>query len=232
MANTVPYLSFTFDDFPRSALHCAGSMLVSRGLRGTYYTSFGLMGKQAPTGTIFVREDLEELFKHGHEIGCHTYAHCHSWDTSPSDFEASVVENQAALERLAPGQSFGSHSYPITCPRPGTKRRLARHFACSRGGGQLTNEGRIDLNHLRAFFLEKCLDNIAAVREAIDYNARVCGWLILATHDVCDSPTPYGCQPEFFAEVLAHCVKSGARILPVADAWKEIRAAQPGGRAA
>ena len=53
-----PVISFTFDDFPRSALLNAGAILRERGLAGTYYASFGLMGTKAPTGEMFEREDL------------------------------------------------------------------------------------------------------------------------------------------------------------------------------
>src|SRR2546425_8888876 len=74
----IPIISFTFDDFPRSALQLGGAILKRFGLTGTYYTSFGLMGKRAPAGTMFLPEDLEALFEQGHELGCHTYDHCHA----------------------------------------------------------------------------------------------------------------------------------------------------------
>ena len=61
MHNTVPYISFTFDDFPRSALANGGAILRQHGFNGTYYASFGLMGQQNSTGEIFQRADLQEL---------------------------------------------------------------------------------------------------------------------------------------------------------------------------
>src|SRR5438067_1641036 len=39
-----PLISFTFDDFPRSALKTAGRILEEHGIFGTYYGSLGLMG--------------------------------------------------------------------------------------------------------------------------------------------------------------------------------------------
>jgi hypothetical protein len=39
----VPLISFTFDDFPRSAFVEAGSILTRYGAVGTYYASLGLM---------------------------------------------------------------------------------------------------------------------------------------------------------------------------------------------
>src|SRR5207237_1150170 len=57
----VPLISFTFDDFPRSALLTGGAILKRFGLLGTYYASFGLMGTKAPTGSIFLADDIGAL---------------------------------------------------------------------------------------------------------------------------------------------------------------------------
>src|SRR2546429_104887 len=118
----LPLISFTFDDFPRSAFLDAGSILRRYGALGTYYASLGL--------------------KAG--------------------------------------------------------RYLHRHTA----GGQTFNWGVTDLNYLCAFFLEKSRDNPEAVKSLIDQNARARGWLILATHDVCAAPSPFGCTPDFFEQVV------------------------------
>ena len=218
MRSTAPLISFTFDDFPRSALHTGGAILQHFGMAGTYYASFGLMGQDAPTGKIFEAGDLADLVAQGHELGCHTFDHCHSWETSPVTFEASVAENRRALERLLPGRVFQSFSYPISCPRPGTKRRMGRHFACSRGGGQICNRGIADLNQLSAYFLEKDGGDPTPAKRMIDRTVHDIGWLILATHDVSETPTPYGCRPGYFEEIVRYASASGARVLPVIDA--------------
>ena len=218
MQNSDPIISFTFDDFPRSALHTGGAILRRCGVTGTYYASFGLMGKQAPTGIIFVAEDLRHVLEQGHELGCHTFAHCHSWDTKPSVFEASIVENRHALLALVPDARFRTHAYPIGPPWPLTKRRVATHFACSRGGGQTFNGAVTDLDNLSAYFLEQARGDLVLVKSMIERNCRESGWLIFATHDVCDTPTPYGCTPAFFEAVVQGAVSSGAMILPVVEA--------------
>ena len=92
-----PVISFTFDDFPRSALINGGAILREHGFAGTYYASLGLMGTKAPTGEIFMREDLDELIQQGHELACHTFDHYDSWDTAPSEFEASILRNHEAV---------------------------------------------------------------------------------------------------------------------------------------
>jgi peptidoglycan/xylan/chitin deacetylase (PgdA/CDA1 family) len=97
-----PLISFTFDDFPRSALLTGGAILNRYGRAGTYYASLGLVGKQTPSGQIFFPDDLQTLLEQGHELGCHTFSHCDSWETATKTFEDSIVENRAALNRLFP----------------------------------------------------------------------------------------------------------------------------------
>src|SRR5205814_3937935 len=76
MRNPMAYISFTFDDFPRSALATGGAILSHFGMKGTYYASLGLMGQSSPVGPLFSAEDLNGVLIEGHELGCHTYAHC------------------------------------------------------------------------------------------------------------------------------------------------------------
>lgn len=216
-----PVISFTFDDFPRSALYQGGTTLREHGFAGTFYTSFGLMGKTTPTGEIFTTEDLPEFVRQGHELGCHTFDHNDSWETEPMEFEASILRNRTKLAGLLPGASFSSLSYPISWPRPQTKRRIAKYFACARGGGQTFNSGTVDLNYLKAFFIEQAKGDFDQIQQAIDANIREKGWLIFATHDVCDDPTRFGCTPQFFGRVVECAANSGAAILPMREALRQ-----------
>jgi hypothetical protein len=224
MRNPRPVISFTFDDFPSSALWTGGAILAENGAVGTYYASFGLMGQRAPTGLIFEPSDIPALLESGHELGCHTFAHCHAYDTPPGVFEDSVLRNGRELGALAPGYRFRTLSYPISGPSPANKRVCARYFAACRGGGQTHNAGSVDLSHVRAFFLEQSIDRPDRVREAIDANARVGGWLVFATHDVTAHPTRFGCEPAFFEDTVRCALRSGAQVLPMSEALEAIGA--------
>lgn len=220
-----PLISFTFDDFPRSAFTEAGSILRQHGALGTYYVSLGLVGKPSPVGPICEVEDLKELARQGHELGCHTFGHCHSWNTSPDEYERAILENRKALTEVLPGASFQTFAYPHSAPRLAVKKVAGRHFRCCRGGGRgAINEGTVDLNLLSTNFLERSRDNPRAVKDLIDQNTRAWGWLVFATHDVCADPSPFGCTPEFFRQVVQWSVDSGARILPVVKALEVLQA--------
>lgn len=219
-----PLISFTFDDFPRSAWLEAGPVLHKFGLNATYYVSMGLAGQHSPGGPIFEIDDLYDLVQHGHELGCHTFSHCDSWETDGKKFEASVVENRQALQNLFPEATFENFSYPISLPRVMSKARVSRHFLSCRGGEQSYNVGTVDLNQLSAFFLEKSRDDIQAVKDLIDTNRKRGGWLIFATHDVTRNPSPFGCTPEFFEEIVRYSVDSGAEVLPVVRALEVLHA--------
>lgn len=218
IAPTEPLISFTFDDFPATALHTGGRILRAHGLFGTYYVSLGIAGQDSPSGRAFDHGDLEDLLSKGHELGCHTFDHLHSTTTSPTEFEASVLKNQQTLARMHPSVRMRSHSYPIGCPRIGTKLKLAKLYSCSRGGGQSLNQGWSDLNYLSAFFLEKTRGDLQPVYRMIDQNRISKGWLIFATHDIASHPSEFGCSPTFFSQVVDYAIKSNARICPVSEA--------------
>jgi peptidoglycan/xylan/chitin deacetylase (PgdA/CDA1 family) len=221
MLNEEPFISFTFDDFPRSALREGGAILLNHGARGTFFVSLGLMGRVGPSGELFHRHDLDQVLVHEHELACHTYDHCHAWETPPSEFQASIVRNRRALQQHLPGASFRSFSYPSSCPRPATKRQMSNQFDCCRGGGQTFNAGSVDLNFAKACFLERC--DFDSISELIESNNRARGWLIFVTHDVCKTPTRFGCTPAFFERVVRQASNSGARLVTVREGVKKVR---------
>src|ERR1700733_7513559 len=224
-----PLISFTFDDFPRSAL-VGGEILNRHGFAGTYYAALGLAGQKGGPGQMFETQDLQHLVRQGHELGCHTYGHCDSRKTTAREYEASVIENAKMLKEALPGAKFRTFSYPYCSPHPMNKLRVAPHFRCCRAGQQGINAGTVDLNMLDAFFLEKTRGDLRPVQEIIDLNCRSHGWLIFATHDISDPPSPFGCTPSFFEDVVEYAAQSGARILPVVTSLDTLRATNLGTR--
>mgnify|MGYP003575749564 CR=1 FL=1 len=66
---------------------------------------------------------------------------------------------------------------------------------------------------LRPFFLEQSQSRPERIQRIIEENAQRKGWLVFATHDVCEAPTRFGVTPAAFANVVDWAVSSGARIL-------------------
>jgi len=219
-----PIISFTFDDAPRTAFYNGGDILKAHGASATFYVSIGMLGSGSPSGSIASQDDLRRAKENGHELGCHTFDHKDPWKTETNVFEHSVLKNRQALARIIPETVFTTFAYPLCSPRPATKRRIGNIFNCCRGGGQTFNVGHIDLNLLKAFFLDvRNGDAIKSVRELIDQNIEARGWLIFATHDVDDNPSRYGCTKEFLEMVVAYAASSGSFLLPVGKAYEQIK---------
>jgi len=216
LESKTPFISFTFDDFPRSAYTVGGAILKRYELTGTYYISMGMMNQTTATGEIADPEMLGNVLSDGHELGCHTYAHPDAWQTRPDLFESSIIENRRALRSILPGRNFRTFAFPLGNATPQTKRIAGRYFVCCRAGKQTFNTGRIDLNNLNAYFLDRRLGaSPSSIKKIIDSNGHAKGWLIFVTHDVGDDPSPYGCTPDFFEGIVRYAVNSGSVILPV-----------------
>jgi len=224
LKTTAPIISFSFDDAPRTAFTYGGDILNAHGAGATFYVSLGLLDADSPSGVIASQSDLGNALEQGHELGCHTFDHENPWDTKTKSFVQSVLKNRQALSNLLPDAAYSSLAYPICEPRPATKRRIGKLFRCCRGGGQSFNVGKIDLNLLKAFFLDVRNGNtIDTVKRVVHKNAEARGWLIFATHDISDNPSRYGCSKHFFEEIVKHAAQSGALLLPVGKAYEQIQ---------
>ena len=219
---TKPVVSFTFDDFPHSAATAGAAILESYGAAATYYVSLGLAGVQEAAGLMFAREDVERILANGHELGCHTFHHLDAGDSETEAFVDSVIANQRRLQERFPKVRFRTFSYPKSAPHPGIKKRMGARFESCRGGGQTFNDGVADLSMLKSYFLEQARGDYASVARLIEENRQRAGWLIFSTHDVDDSPSPYGCTPEFLDSAVKAARQSGAAILPVSTALDQI----------
>lgn len=213
-------VSFTFDDFPKTSWTTGGAILERNGAMGTFFISFGLLGGPSPSGAICTEQDISALMERGHELGCHTYSHCHSWQTSPAQFEQDILRNRARLQQLFSGAEFKTFSYPLSEPSPGAKRRAGSHFKACRAGGQACNLRVADLSQLSSYFLERAHGDLKEIAKLMDDCVRGNGWLIFSTHDIQDQPSPYGCTPEFFESVVRLASRSGARVVSMAQAME------------
>jgi peptidoglycan/xylan/chitin deacetylase (PgdA/CDA1 family) len=223
LCNDAPYVSFTFDDFPRTALTEGGRILIEHGARGTYFVSFGLLDSDSVSGRIASIPDLAALLRDGHELGCHTFDHVDGSLVAPAEFERSIEANRAALSGSSLDTTFEVFAYPLNGPSVATKRVASQYFAACRGGGQTMNRYVVDLSLLKSYFVDyRSRGDLREAADLIEANAAVKGWLIFSTHDVCESPSLYGCTPAYFEEVVRRSLASHARVLPMAQVCREL----------
>lgn len=211
-------VSFAFDDIPQTAWTVGGAILEAHGARGTYYVSAGLAGARENGLPCHTWTDLAALAARGHELACHTHDHVSPLRTSMPAFARSLDRNAHALAPLLGARSLRNFAYAYGEASIPAKRLCARRFRSARGVEWGLNVGLVDLAQLKAVGLEVStgarLDARAALRDAI---ARQ-GWLIFYTHDVSDAPSPWGCTPEFLADLVSETRRAGAPILTVDEA--------------
>lgn len=213
-----PVVSFTFDDFPRSALTEGGRTLRERGWAGTYFAAGGFCGRTVDGLDYFDRNDLIQAAEDGHEIACHTFGHLRLPETRPEAIEADLERNAAFMAEALPDHRLSSFAYPYGDLDLGRKARVARRFPVCRGIWPGINAGRMDFAQLKAVPLERrSLDGLD-VETWLDRAEAERGWLIFFTHDVSDDPSPYGCPLKTFETVADAVARRGLRVMPVKNA--------------
>jgi peptidoglycan/xylan/chitin deacetylase (PgdA/CDA1 family) len=217
-----PIVSFSFDDFPRTATSAGGQVLKDLGIRGTYFVAFGLETSPTSGGTAFTIDDLHQVVSDGHELGCHTYGHELSHRVTSKRYEASVQRNQDRLRELHLKIPWRVFAYPAGSASAGTKRIVQARFLCGRGTSPGINADNTDLNLLRANSLYSAQRPVESHIARVDDVIAKKGWLIFYTHDVQDNPSRYGCTPEYLRIIAQAAVDSGAEVLRIGDAISKI----------
>ncbi|HEX4742754.1 MAG TPA: polysaccharide deacetylase family protein [Caulobacteraceae bacterium] len=223
MVNPRPIASFSFDDFPKSAVSQGAAILEKGGLRGTYYLSARFQGLTEDGVDYYDRDDLKRLFDYGHEIGCHTASHVHAPDLTGIGL-VKELETNAAFVREALGDArMTTFAFPFGDIDLRTKLFMQDRFAACRTTAPGLNRDVADLGGLRAVSLYSGSTDAGRIRALARETARPRAWLIFYTHDVSDSPTPYGCTPELLQAAVDAVVEAGFEVLPVRNALGLIR---------
>jgi len=215
-------VSFTFDDFPKTALTTGGSILERYGVRGTYYASLKLAGTETVVGPMFDPQDVGAAHNAGHEIGCHTYAHLDCDRAAKSLILTEVRDNAAAVSAIIQGFVPSNFAYPYGSVSPTAKRVVGPRFSSCRGIRKGINHGIVDLADLLAMAVYDVDFDEVEIRRMVDHNRSIAGWLIFFTHDVVETPSRYGCKPGQLESVVAYAAKDTA-ILPVREVIAGLR---------
>ena len=211
-----PIVSFSFDDFPRSAWTVGGSVLGEYGVHGTYYVAMGLMGNMTPVGEMFEQQDLDSAAAAGHELACHTHDHALCADLSPVELEANCKRNRVRMAEVLRGFMPRNFSFPEGVVNASAKATLKSVYDSCRTIEPGINHDPVDLGFLRANPVYST-SSPERLFELIRENQRLGGWLILYTHDIGSRPSPWGCTPQQFRAVVERVAATGAEMLSVAE---------------
>lgn len=210
-------VTFTFDDFPKSAAVNAAPILEQRGWRGTFYTCSGLEGRTNHLGRLWDAEDLVRLIDAGHEIGCHTCRHVDGARAKPDELLGETLANAQALERFGVKKPV-SFAWPFGEANPLTRRNCATDFATLRGIKKGINHGVVDRSNLKATELDPV--DASVNQQLIDEVVATGGWLIFFTHDVGLQPTRWGCHTDTLCDLLERVARAGLTVMTMEQAGR------------
>jgi len=216
-------VTFTFDDFPKSAADTGAEIVEAAGGKATYYACTGMAGSVNATGELFTDIDLAALTKAGHEIGAHTDSHIDCAKALRSEILSNVDANLARLKEMGHTAPVTQFAYPYGETRMDIKRAMTCKFEACRGILAGVNGEGSDLMQLRAMELEPGDWTTKRAAAAIEAAARTPTWIVIFTHDVRETPSDYGTTPDALISLARQARDSGAAILNMSDALAEIR---------
>ena len=208
MRNKGPIVSFTFDDFPKSAAMAGAKILEKYECTGTFYGCGGLLGQMHDHTHIVEKADIKAVYAAGHEIGCHTYGHVDCQRISGAGLQQDLAQNAKFMEDLT-GTKVTSFAYPFGKLDLGSRRVVSEQYGNARTVYPGLNAGTLSPYSLKAYnvyssnFDIKHYERIVA--EAVTANA----WLIFYTHDVSENPAQFGCTPHEFDMLVRMVSESG-----------------------
>jgi peptidoglycan/xylan/chitin deacetylase (PgdA/CDA1 family) len=212
-----PVASMTFDDFPKSAWTVGGPILARYGARATYYTAGRFCGTTEDGLDYYDAADLRALTADGHEVGAHSYAHQMAPTLASQALDEDAARNAEALARLL-NHTLSSYAYPYGEVSPRAKAAMGARFATARGIRPGVNAGMIDLAQLRAVPLEHRRWVPAEIDAVVAQAVAQTGWVIFFTHDVSETPSPFGCTPAMLEYTLGRLSEAGIETIPVRQA--------------
>lgn len=220
---TRPVISFTFDDFPKSAVTRGAQILEAVGGRGTWYASCAYAGESTQYGEMFDAADIARLTAAGHEVGCHTYAHMDCARATNDDVFADMVRNADALTAMGLEERLVSFAYPYGETTVDLKGNLPARFTSARGTTPGLAHGRIDMAQLPA---NPLFGDDAQKRalQLLELARRRNGWVIFYAHDVSSRPTAWGASTGLLERVVTSAYATGIEMAPVRDVAARILA--------
>jgi peptidoglycan/xylan/chitin deacetylase (PgdA/CDA1 family) len=219
-----PMVSFSFDDVPLSAATAGAAILEDAGARGTFYICGGFAsGGEGDNGPYADWATLAALAARGHEVGCHTYGHRNCAQAGPGQALAEARRNQEAFvaHGLPRPETF---AFPFGDVSPRAKAALSTDYQMLRATwpGLLRQGGDLDAAPAVAIEGDSAFDT---ARTWLERAAAERAWLILYSHDVNQTPSPFGCTPQNLARAVRLAAELDVSIVTVTEGLRKLTAA-------
>ena len=218
LRNRAPILTLAFDDVPASAAEVGAPLLEAAGVRGTFYVSSGLLGRETDLWRHADPSSVVQLSARGHEIGLHSHDHRPAAHLGSRGFADDLLRGRDELARLLPGARLENYALPFGFAAPHHRPCLMRWTRSCRTTHPGINAGTADPYRLLSHSLGEGRRGDALVASLLDEAVAARGWLILTTHDVAPAPTPFGCTAETLSFAIAAARGRGMDILTLSDA--------------
>ena len=219
LRNETPMVSFTFDDIPKSAATTGAAILEDHDVRGTFYVSGGLVGTTSSSHWAAVDvPDIVALHRRGHEIGCHTFSHRRACDLDAASLTAEIEQNSRYLRSVDPSINIENFAYPFGYGSFGASGSSVNGVPVLPQHHAGREQRHVDPQFLRAMpLIDRNIDR-DAIERALDETQINNGWLIFYSHDVAETPSPYGCSPALLNHALEAASRRKIRGLNMAEA--------------
>jgi hypothetical protein len=141
-------------------------------------------------------------------------------DLKAAAIAVEIEKNRRYLTALDSSIRIENFAYPFGIASVSRKGQLRKIFRSSRGILPGINSGTVDLQFLRAMPLTEQHIDREGIDCAFDEAVASNGWLIFYSHDVEDTPSPYGCSPQLLHHALDAAARRNVPALSVAGALR------------
>ncbi len=213
LKNTKPIVTFTFDDFPESALAYGAHVLEQSGARGSFYVSTALLGRDMEHWKVTSTAGVHELHHKNHEIGLHGHVHLPIGIHSAQGLKDDLARNNEILKTIDAGILADNFAYPYGQVNFARKFQLKNLVRSSRTTLSGINCNVIDPQFIRAVLLENASIDHALIDAWLDKAVELNGWLVFVIHDISETPSPFGVSNSLFQYALEGSIRRGLEIL-------------------
>lgn len=218
--SAVALASISFDDFPRSAWTTGGEILRRHNVLATYYVVGGFQGRVVEGVEQYTIDDLKAVAAAGHEIASHTYGHRPVSDLKNADIVEDENQNTEFFKAHLDTYSAHGFAYPYGEISVRTKRLYSRLYTVSRGIREGVNGRWFDRSQVKAIGLERKSWSKARIESAVAQAREKKAWIVLFTHDVSETPSPYGATPEMLEHAIETFKSSGIEVVTMREAYE------------